>query len=315
MSITPHDAPNVLPAPAIPVRKGRALARFSRPHTVIATTCQTAGVFVLVAAAAGWPAGGAAVFLWAWLACQAANLYVVGLNQLTDAPIDRLNKPKLPLAAGDLTPRVAGALVVAAGAAALLIGVWQSVYLGLTLLAVMALGTVYSLPPWRLKGRPVWAAGSIALARGFVANLGLYLHYRAMLFDGLPMPAPPLWALAFFTGFGLVIALFKDIPDRAGDAHYGVGTLAVRWGARRVFTLGRLLLAALYLGAMGAAVLWPASAGGWLIPAHLAALILFWCVSAATDPAEPRSMMRLYLFLWGLFYAEYFFLALHALAV
>ena len=313
MSSTPRHALTIHPRPAIRAGKLLALLRFARPHTVIATTCQTAGVFIIVAAAGGLTAGWAALLIWTWLGSQAANLYVVGLNQLVDAPIDQLNKPILPLASGEMTRRAAVALVSLAGAAALLIGAMQSIYLLLTLGAVMSLGTLYSLPPWRLKGRPGWAAVSIALARGFVANFGLYLHYRAALFGGAAGAAPPVWALAYFFGFGLVIALFKDIPDHDGDGHFGVRTLAVRWGQRPVFALGRLLLAALYLGAVAAAGLWPQSAGGWLVPAHLAALGLFLVLSAATNPDEPRSMMRLYLFLWGLFYAEYLFLALHAL--
>ena len=162
---------------------------------------------------------------------------------------------------------------------------------------------------WR-KERALPAALSIALARGVIANFGVYTH-----FAGSPGALPPSLraALPFFFGFGLVIALFKDIPDHDGDGHFGVRTLAVRWGQRPVFALGRLLLAALYLGAVAAAGLWPQSAGGWLVPAHLAALGLFLVLSAATNPDEPRSMMRLYLFLWGLFYAEYLILALHAL--
>ena len=49
-------------------------------------------------------------------------------------------------------------------------------------------------------------------------------------------------------------------------------------------------------------------------PGHgKAALVVFWALSAITDPTRPRSMARLYLTLWGLFYAEYVFLGLHAL--
>ncbi len=67
------------------------------------------------------------------------------------------------------------------------------------------------------------------------------------------------------------------------------------------------------LAALVAAVVWPASAGGLLVPAHLVALFVFLVAGAATDPDSPPSMMRLYLLLWVLFYAEYGFLALHAL--
>ena len=92
----------------------------------------------------------------------------------------------------------------------------------------------------------------IALARGVIANLGLYLRYRTALPVATTVP-PPIWALGFFFSFGLVIALFKDIPDHDGDWRYAVRTAAVRWGRQRAFALGRGLLAALYLLALGAA--------------------------------------------------------------
>ena len=41
------------------------------------------------------------------------NLYIVGLNQLFDIDLDKVNKPQLPLAAGDLSPR-AGIVIVLA---------------------------------------------------------------------------------------------------------------------------------------------------------------------------------------------------------
>jgi homogentisate phytyltransferase/homogentisate geranylgeranyltransferase len=311
MALTRPDAPTpvVPPINLSAADKARALLRFTRPHTVIATTCQVIGVFVIVAGAAGFGRGLAAL-LWAWLGSQAVNLYVVGLNQLVDVPIDRLNKPYLPLAGGELSRREGVALVGVAGVAALVIGAGQSAYLFLVFAVVMLLGTVYSVPPLRLKGRPVWAAVSIALARGVVANLGLYLHFHRVLHS--LAAEPPVWALFFFFGFGLVIALFKDIPDRDGDDQHNVRTLTVRWGPERVFNLGRGLLTVLYLAAIGAAWRW-SSVGGVVVAGQAAALALFWALSLRTDPAQPRSMMRLYLALWGLFYAEYALLAVSAL--
>jgi homogentisate phytyltransferase/homogentisate geranylgeranyltransferase len=294
--------------------KLRALARFARWHTVIGTTCQVVGVFIIVSA--GMPLTPAALALLAltWLGSQAANLYIVGLNQLTDVPIDRLNKPTLPLASGEFTRREGGVIVGLAGTAALLIGATQSIYLFLTLALVMLIGSLYSLPPLRFKGRPLLAAFSIALARGVVANLGLFLHYHYALRGSLHLTNQLLGALVFFFGFGLVIALFKDIPDRDGDQQFAVSTFAVRWGRRRVYSLGRWLLTALYLLAAAGAALLPGRAGGAFIASHLIALGVFWAISATTDPIQPRAMARLYLALWGLFYAEYVFLSLHALA-
>lgn len=283
------------------------MARFTRRHTVLATTCQVAGVYLV---AGGGLDVGLLVLALTWLGSQAANLYVVGLNQLFDAPIDRVNKPDLPLASGELTRCEGAGLVAAAGTAALLLGAAQSSSLFVTLALVMLLGTLYSAPPWRLKGRPAAAALCIALARGVIANLGLYLHYHAAL-PAMTAAPPPIWALGFFFGFGLVIALFKDIPDYDGDQQYAVRTAAVRWGRRRAFALGRGLLTALYLLALGVALITP-TAGGVVAVGHVMALGLFWMLSARTDPTNSRSMMRLYLSLWGLFYAEYALLAAQA---
>ena len=312
MSISNHPvgltAASTLPSP---VGGLRAFFRLTRPHTVLGTTCQVIAVFIVVAAGAPLGASAWPVLALTWLGSQAANLYVVGLNQLTDVAIDRLNKPDLPLAGGAMSIRLVRVIVSAAALAALAIGASQSIYLLATLAAVMLIGTLYSLPP-RFKGRPLPAAISIALARGVIANLGLFLHYRHAL---QVTPSTGLvWALLFFFGFGLVIALYKDIPDRDGDGQFAVRTYAVRWGRRRVYNLGRWLMAAIYLLAVVACVaLLPPAASLALAAVHLLALGVFWALSLTTDPTRPRSMARLYLALWGLFYAEYAILSLHAL--
>ncbi|MBP6786038.1 MAG: homogentisate phytyltransferase [Candidatus Promineofilum sp.] len=291
------------PAPTATFRLA-ILARFSRLHTVTATTVQVVCLYVMAAALSGAPHSPIRLLI-AWLACLSANLYVVGLNQLTDVDIDRLNKPRLPLAHGDLSPGDGQAIVLAAGAAALLLAASQGPVLALTLGLVMLIGTAYSLPPLRLKARPVLAALSIALARGVIATLGVYVHFAR----GAAVPPLVAGAALFFFGFGLVIALFKDIPDRDGDLRHGVGTLAVRWGPQRVFQLGRALLTVLLLGLVAPLAL-RGSGMAALSVVHLALLLLFWLVSRRTDPAKPPSMMRLYFVLWGVFYAEYALFAL-----
>jgi homogentisate phytyltransferase/homogentisate geranylgeranyltransferase len=293
----------------------RTLIRFGRPHTIVATSFQVVGLFFIVGPSALNSAAFVALTL-AWVSCLAANLYVVGLNQLTDVAIDRLNKPKLPLASGELSRRGGQWIVLLAGLLALGLAAVQSLYLLLTLALVMAIGTIYSLPPLRLKGRPHLAALSIALARGVIANLGLYLHFGHVLDTANDRsPLLPAAALLFFFGFGLVIALYKDIPDWAGDKHYAVRTFAVRWGHERIFKVGRWLLTGLYLlpTAVGLGRL-PHPDGVALVVVHVGMAAVFWVISLRTNPAQPASMMRLYLFLWGLFYAEYVFLSLYTIA-
>lgn len=41
-----------------------------------------------------------------------ANIYIVGLNQITDVEIDRINKPWLPLASGAFSMRTGYWLIV-----------------------------------------------------------------------------------------------------------------------------------------------------------------------------------------------------------
>ena len=50
---------------------------------------------------------------WTLLAGLCVNVYIVGVNQLEDVEIDRVNKPFLPLAAGDLSRATARRVVVA----------------------------------------------------------------------------------------------------------------------------------------------------------------------------------------------------------
>ncbi|MFQ3662563.1 MAG: homogentisate phytyltransferase, partial [Chloroflexaceae bacterium] len=65
------------------MRALKTLIGFARLHTVVATTVQVITIFLIVV---GWPATpGALTVIAATLAtCLALNLYVVGLNQLTD---------------------------------------------------------------------------------------------------------------------------------------------------------------------------------------------------------------------------------------
>ncbi|MCB0286844.1 MAG: UbiA family prenyltransferase, partial [Calditrichaeota bacterium] len=46
-----------------------------------------------------------AALLLALASCLGANIYIVGLNQITDIDIDRINKPDLPLASGIFSMR------------------------------------------------------------------------------------------------------------------------------------------------------------------------------------------------------------------
>ena len=231
----------------------------------------------------------------------AANIYIVGLNQLVDVDIDRINKPRLPLAAGDFSLRQGRWLVAIVGVTALGIALLQGQWLLLTIGLGMIVGTAYSLPPLHLKSRPVWAALSIAFVRGLVTNFGLFLHFHTVIQPDAEIPWLLVSGLAlFFFGYGLVIAIYKDIPDQAGDRQFGIRTFTVRLGPRKVFEAGRWLFTALYLIPIVAALTQLPRLGGWLLLlAQLVMVAIFWRASWRVDPAEPTSVTRFYMFLWG----------------
>jgi homogentisate phytyltransferase/homogentisate geranylgeranyltransferase len=290
------------------VQASRAFYRFSRPHTIVATTVQVFSMFVLAGAGSTQLATPAAAFLLllALVASLSLNVYIVGINQITDVDIDRLNKPYLPLASGEYSAHQGWGIVLVAALVALLIALWQPPFLTLTVGIGFLIGTIYSLPPLRFKERALWAALSIAFVRGVVTTVGLYLFFRQGLGLSIQLPLLISSAAAFFFGFGLVIALYKDIPDLEGDRRYTVRTFTVRLGPQRVFALGRWLLSAFYLFPIVYLVLQlPELAAGAFLVAHLLVLALFWRNSFRIDPSKPPQMARFYLGLWTIFYLEY----------
>jgi len=295
------------------IRKARLLYEFARPHTVIATSVQVITMLIIVA---GWrPLTLDLIGLWVatWIVCLSLNLYVVGVNQLTDVAIDRINKPWLPIAAGRLSVQAGRWFVVIALIIAL-IGAWLlSLYLWLTVVTITLIGSLYSLPPFRLKRKPLAAAISIASARGVIANVGLALHYRHWLEVDLPFTTLVLTAVFFF-GFALVIAFYKDLPDDRGDRMYQIETLTTRLGPRRVLHVGRLLLTACYLLPI-AVGLWsmPAFAAGFLAVSHAIVIIVFWIVSLRVDLQQQQSITNFYMFLWSIFYTEFALLSIYRL--
>ncbi|HEY9736304.1 MAG TPA: homogentisate phytyltransferase [Trichocoleus sp.] len=297
-----------------------AFWKFSRPHTIIGTSLSVVGLFAIVWALAGSAAGQFAsapqqalgVLLTAWFACLAGNVYIVGLNQVEDVEIDRINKPHLPLASGEFSRRDGRLLVAIMGFGGLLLAVLGGPWLIFTLVTSLTIGTAYSLPPIRLKRFPFWASFCILAVRGAVVNLGLFLHYRDRFGQPLTI-APIIWALAgFVLVFSVAIAIFKDIPDIEGDRRYNIQTFTVQLGQRTVFNLARGVLTLCYSGIIVAAPWLPGVNRPFLALTHLLVLALFWFLSFRVSGFElwgkaerPISYPAFYQFIWKMFFVEY----------
>lgn len=255
------------------------------------------------------------------------NLYITGLNQITDVEIDAINKPHLPIVAGHLSPRAASIVVTVALVASLWLGAadplgLSSAGLNAALVGSGVLGTLYSLPPFRLKRFPLLAAFCIVAVRGAVINAGFFAHAAKTAFPLSAAAAAP-WtdprsvaSSAFFAVFGVVIALMKDVPDVEGDNEANVRTFSVRVGRTRVFGGARRLAAAMFAGAAALFAVGAAAPSATtttterLSRAAVAVTAALFATGArrrgaTVDPKDKEEVYEYYMYLWKLFYGSY----------
>ncbi|MGF1535155.1 MAG: homogentisate phytyltransferase [Elainellaceae cyanobacterium] len=302
---TPQTPPPTKPHPAPLKTWLKALWRFSRPHTIVGTTLSVLSLFLLAAAREpAAPGYTASLVLGALVACLCGNVYIVGLNQIEDVEIDRINKPHLPIAAGIFSRRLSWRIVGLCGVVALITSLLQGRFLAATVWSSLAIGTLYSLPPVRLKRFPFWASVCIFTVRGVIVNLGLFLHFTDRL--GQPTITPAVWVLtAFVLVFTFAIAILKDIPDIEGDRCYHIRTYTVRVGPRPVFRLALWTLTLCYGGMIAAALLLPSLQTLVVLVTHLVALAAIWVYGQRVALSDKGAIARFYQFVWRLFFLEY----------
>ncbi len=289
---------------------GRVLYKFSRPHTMLGTFAGVLSTSLLAwVPGAGGTVPAALGTFQALVAALLMNVAIVGVNQVYDVEIDRINKPYLPLASGEMSMAGAVRIVVGTAASSLAIGVvWLSPPLLATLGGSLLLGLAYStdLPGLRWKRSPAVAAACIMAVRSFAVHVGFFAHVR--LAQGLDFAWTPAlgFAVAFMLLFSIVIAFSKDIPDVEGDRIIGIRTLSVRVGTRVVFRTCIAILLTAYAGAVafGAASSTLLSRFvGVLAHAIMGALLVR--RAREVDTSSKDSLYSFYMFLWKLFYAEY----------
>ncbi len=132
-------------------------------------------------------------------------------------------------------------------------------------------------------------------------------------------PLRCLAPVAFFTVYGSVIALVKDVPDVRGDALFGIRSFSVRLGQKAVLRLAVSLLLCNYLAAAGmlAYAAWSAlsaaaSPATLVVTRRLAVSVAMaasgWSVfrKAREVVAEDADdVYRYYMHLWRCFYIAY----------
>lgn len=285
--------------------------RFSRLHTIIGTSLSILTLYVIALSYQSGNNFRLSTLGLTLLSCLGANIYIVGLNQITDIEIDKINKPYLPLASGAFSLSLGYFIVLLSVIISLTIAYYLGSYLLITVLLSLVLGTAYSLRPFRLKRFYFWAAFCIIAVRGLIVNLLLFLHFHSLI-NASHEITPIIYLLtATIFVYSIVIAWFKDIPDMEGDAQYNIRTLSIRMGAKNVFSIGNIMLGLTFFAVIIFAIYFHTILNTPLmIMSHLlffAALLFF---SKRTKATEPQSMAVYYQFIWVLFFGEYFIFGL-----
>lgn len=293
-----------------------AFWKFLRPHTirgtVLGTTAVVAKALIENPQCIDWALLPRALL--GLLALLCGNGYIVGINQIYDVDIDVVNKPFLPVAAGELSPFLAWLLVCGlAGLGLTIVGTNFGMLITSLYSFGLFLGTVYSIPPFRLKRFAIPAFLIIATVRGFLLNFGVYYATRAALGLAFQWDPPILFITVFVTVFATVIAVTKDLPDVDGDRAHNIQTFATRMGVKNVSLLGIAMLMCNYVGAV---TLGLTQASHFNVPimvgAHLvlASVLAFRAWRLHIQEYTRTAVNNFYRWIWNLFYCEYALLPL-----
>ena len=282
--------------------------RFSRPHTIIGSLLSAWSLYFMSAYPQAEVKNQIALFLLTLISAIGCNLYIVCLNQITDIELDKLNKPHLPLASGEIS-RSTARVIIMVSALVSVISAYSAGWLMFALVLIVgALGTAYSVPPLKFKKHHLGAAFSITLVRGVLVNILMFLHFQWEIAETLEFPLY-MWPLVLFMIlFSIGIAWLKDIPDIKGDRNHGIETLAVNRGSRWVFRGAISLVSFSYL----TLVLWgfvglPGFNKVFLSSFHFVVWVLFLLGSLKANPFIKKDVKVFYRFYWVLFFVEYLF--------
>ena len=241
------------------------------------------------------------------------NVAIVGINQVYDKKLDRVNKPYLTMASGAFSSDMALSVIAVSTTASFMIGVWSgSSALMWALVISLLLGIVYSVdaPGLRWKKSPFLAATCVLFVRAVIVQLGFFAHALGRELTDFNFPINLWCAIGFMTVYGIVIALFKDLPDMEGDMKQNVRTLSVRLGPSFVFNLCLALLSVAYGTAVFMSVAHAPTMMSRVVGAvHSVVIVTLLAASRRVDVASSDSLYDYYIrFIWKAFYLEYFLL-------
>jgi homogentisate phytyltransferase / homogentisate geranylgeranyltransferase len=286
------------------MKKLKILWQFSRPHTIIGSICSISALYIIACKGAGLLQHGWLYFatLTAALAC---NIFIVGINQVADIELDKINKPNLPLAAGSLSRKNALKIVYTCLLICLAMSFYTSWFLSGLIVLILLIGAAYSLPPLKLKQHHLPAALAIAVVRGFLVNVGMFVHFQHSINTNYQLPDYIRCLTFFMIAFSIAIAWFKDLPDTKGDDLFKIKTLAVLYSKRNALWGGTIVVSLAYVIMLYWSLSVDYANAGFLFNAHCILFILFLVNFYAVKLVNQVSIKKFYLRFWVFFFAEY----------
>ncbi len=291
------------------------LWKFSRPHTIIGSVVSIFTLFYII-----YDTQKIDSFFYLTIAVIIAitcNVFIVGINQVADVNIDKINKPYLPIPSGELSMKQAKIIVYTSLFISLSLALFISPFLFVIIAIATSIGWAYSMPPFYLKQHHISAALAIATVRGVLLNLGGFLVFNYLIHHSLEIPQNLKILTLFIIVFSIVISWFKDLPDIEGDAKYNIKTFAILYSPKVVLIMGNLLVGFAYTGTIY--MKWldyimteiPSFKTKVLLVGHLILLGLFIINAFSIRLNEHQSIKKFYTRFWWFFFAEY---ALYLLA-
>jgi homogentisate phytyltransferase/homogentisate geranylgeranyltransferase len=291
------------------IEKLFAFWKFSRPHTLIGSLISVVTLYTILCQE-DERAHHLDVLFWGLLIGICTNIFIVGINQIADVELDKINKPWLPIPAGELSIREAKVIVVTALVASLGISLYLTPYLFAVIVLSAIIGWAYSMPPLHLKKHHLTSAIAISVVRGVLVNLGGFIVISERVNPELTVSDNLKLLILFIIVFSLVISWFKDMPDVEGDARYQFRTLPVLYSLTVAFIAGNMLLIGAYLITIvyelnlfmhiGATQL-----NSVLLFGHLLLLILYMLNARLSSIKNRDAVQQFYKRFWLFFFAEY----------
>jgi homogentisate phytyltransferase/homogentisate geranylgeranyltransferase len=278
--------------------------KFTRPHTIIGTSISIFALYAMVCQHSELEH--LSVLFLSIFVGLTCNIFIVGINQIVDVELDKINKPYLPLASGEISINQAKTIVYSSMVLSALSALYLSPILFVIVSISMLIGWAYSCPPFSLRKHHLPAALAISLVRGLMVNIGGYLVFNILINKSYAFDLDIIVLSAFIVAFSIVIAWFKDLPDMEGDEQFKIKSLAILYSPRFTLIAGNSLIILAYIFSIYKyAPLLESSHYLILFIGHIVLMVLFTLNLFGLKTLNKQTAKTYYKRFWLFFFAEY----------